>query len=110
MLLFLSTIHAFARTLAVSFTLDHLDAGITSSRSPLVARSDVIGSNVTDILVWKRPAHFSRSVSLPKRSDVFRVPWYTPFCLEKKAPGVPGLSRYPHESRDQGALDAPMLS
>jgi hypothetical protein len=36
-----------------------------SSRCPLVACSDVIGSNVTDILMWQRP---------PKRSGTFRVP------------------------------------
>src|SRR5262252_4989651 len=57
MLLFLSTIHGFAGNPRGQLHLDYLEArpGMRSSRCPLVACSDIIGSSVTDFLVWKRP-------------------------------------------------------
>jgi hypothetical protein len=52
-------IHRFAGNPRGQLHLHYLEArpGMRSSRRPLVACSDVIGSSITDILVWKRPAH-----------------------------------------------------
>jgi hypothetical protein len=54
----LSMIHGFAGNPRGQLHLHYLEPrpGVRSSRCLLVACSDVIGSSVTDILVWQRPS------------------------------------------------------
>jgi hypothetical protein len=67
-----------------------------SSRCPLVACSDVMGSSVTDILVWQMP---------PKRSDAFQAPsaltaWLVVSISRSKERLISRAARAVDESRD----------
>ena len=61
-----------------------------SSRCPLVACSDVIGSSVTDILMWQRP---------PKRSDEGRL---LLFCYYRAVARWPAARQHGRNQKNPG--------